>query len=294
MSACVETLIIDDDGALAIIPARAGVEGHIIVEAYVDGQGPYDFALDTGASISVIFERPGREIAARSMGDKTVHVLSMTGVGNFPVTTVGQITVGSETWQDARVALLPETAPLASRVDGILGIDFLSRYAVWHSHQDNSVRLYPKELVAERSYLGWESIPLYDMRIPAGEVTVLAFDVYIDAHRIPTVFDLGASVNLMNLRAARELRIAIRHQRDLPDVWGVSGTTPVLTELHVTWLQVSRMTWRGRRFLIGDFRVFEALEYNSRPLAIAGMGFFDDHDLIIDFEKKRLLVKRTR
>ena len=293
-SGCAAPLVVDEEGALAIIPARDGESGHIIVTTYVDGHGPYDFLLDTGASISVLFEHTWRDIPVLPSSDETIHVLSMTGVGSFPVASVKHISVGSEVWEGARVALLPDDTLVARRFDGILGIDFLGRYAVWHSPADRSVRLYPRELVAERSYVGWDAIPLYDMRIRGGEVSVLAFDIYIDFERIPTIFDLGATVNLMNRRAARMLGVPVRRPREIPDVWGVTGKTPVMTELHVTWLKVENTLWRRKQFLIGDFPVFEAFEYSTRPLAIAGSSFFKGRDFIIDFAGQRLLVTSRR
>ena len=45
--------VLDLDNALAIAPYRIEDNGRIVVEARVDGHGPYDFVLDTGASISV-------------------------------------------------------------------------------------------------------------------------------------------------------------------------------------------------------------------------------------------------
>ena len=45
--------VLDLDDALAIAPYRIEDAGRIVVEAHVDGHGPYDFVLDTAATISV-------------------------------------------------------------------------------------------------------------------------------------------------------------------------------------------------------------------------------------------------
>ena len=290
-SGCAATLVFEDDGALVVIPYRTGVTGQIVVDVAINGHGPYTFALDTGASISVLFENARVTASIEAVGGEEVRVLGMTGAGQYPIAYVEQISVGNETWDAARVALLPEPDPLAIQVDGILGVDFLSRYAVLYSHREGEVRLYPKELVRGRYYNGWNRIALYDLRVGDGNVTALAFDMTIDNVRIPTVFDLGASANMMNPRAARSIGIRPRSRRETTDVWGAFGKAVVATELIVWQLNVGNLAWRQRRFLIGDYPMFDTLNIDRRPAAIAGTDFFSKRDFVIDFAGKRLLVK---
>lgn len=290
---CASELVLVEDGALAVIPHRVSDVGHIIVETMLNGHGPYEFALDTGASISVVFDRARKSASIEPARGKTVNVLGMTDSGNFPIAYVARMSVGKETWEEARVALLPDAGPVSEQIDGILGVDFLSRYAVAYSQQESVVRLYPRELIAERYYHGWTSIPLYDLRVGDGDVSMFAFDMLIDAERIPTVFDLGATVNLMNRQAARQLGVQTRRPSDTRDVWGAIGHTADVTELIIIRLKIKNRYWRHRVFLVGDFPIFEALDIGNESLAIAGTNFFKQRDFIIDFEKKRLLVRRT-
>lgn len=290
LAGCAAPLLVDKDDALAVIPHRVSGSGHILVETMVNGQGPFEFALDTGASISVVYERTARKTGIDATPGKQVHVLGMTGSGFYPLAHASSISVGRESWNDARIAVLPRNADANTRVDGILGIDFLSQYAVHYSQAERVVRLYPTDLVAERSYVGWHSIPLFDMRVGDGDVSLIAFDVYIEAQRVPTVFDLGSSVNLMNKRAARLLDVPIRRTRNIPQIHGVTGEVTVTTKLIVWRLRIADMYWRHRIFFISDFPVFDVLDVGSRPVAIAGTDMFRERDFIIDFVRKRLLV----
>ena len=270
LSGCAGELVVDRDGALAVIPRQIGDTGHILVDVMLNGRGPFEFALDTGASISVVFERCRSAARIDPAGDETVYLLGVAGAGRYPLGNVARVSIGSETWDDARLALMPSEGPVAERIDGILGLDFLSRYAVHSSRRERVIRLYPRALVAERSFRGWSTIPLIDLHVGAGDLTMPGFDIHIDAERVPALFDLGATVNLMNRSAARRLNITVRRPRDVPEVWGVTGDTQILTELIVRRLRIANMHWRNRTFLIGDFPVFEALGIDSRPAAIAG------------------------
>jgi predicted aspartyl protease len=288
---CASELVLDTDEAVAVIPRQISSTGHIVVKTRLNGRGPFRFVIDTGASISVVYEAASAEAGIEPVPGIQVHVFGMTGSGLFPLARVTELSVGSESWSNARVALLPKTVPGDDRVDGILGVDFLSRYAVLYSQQERVLRLYPRELIADQSYRGWDRIGLRELRVGDGNVAVFVFDMYIDAEHIPTVFDLGATVNAMNRRAARALDILVRRPRRLPEVQGVSGRTEVLAELRVWRLQIENSFWRNRIFLVGEFPVFETLGLDRRPAAIAGADLFGRRDFIIDFARQRLLVK---
>lgn len=288
---CAPSLVLEDDGSLVVIPCRTSATGQILVDVTVNGRGPYTFILDTGASISVLFERARVNASIEASGGEEVGVLGMTSSGRYPIAYVEQIGVGNETWDAARVALLPDPNLFTVHIDGILGVDFLGRYAVLYSHDERAVRLYPKELVQERHYSGWNRVSMYDLRVGDGDLTTLAFDMFIDNVRIPTIFDLGASANLMNRRAAQLLDIRPRNPRGTTDVWGAFGGAVAATELIVWQLDVGNLHWRQRRFLIGDYAVFDVLSLNRKPAAIAGTDFFGKRDFLIDFARNRLLVK---
>lgn len=291
LSGCAGELLLEPDGALAIVPRQFGDSGHIVVEVMLNGHGPYNFALDTGASITTVFDKARTEASINAIPGSNVFIFGMTGSGTFPVATISQVSLGREEWLDARVALLPGDGPSMVSIDGILGVDFLSQYAVHYSQQDRAVRLYPRELVAERSYRGWHSISLFDLDVGAGDIKMLGFNLYINAERIPALFDLGATVNVMNDSAARSLHVPVRRLRKSEEVRGVTGQTEALVELIVRRLRIGDIYWGNRRFLVGEFPVFDVLGTDRQPLAITGTNLFRDRDFIVDFESKRLLVK---
>ena len=287
---CANELVLDDDGAVAVIPHRVGSSGHIVVETMLNGRGPFMLALDTAATISVVFDKDRAKAVLELVPGESINVLGMTGYGRFPVARIAQFSVGRETWDAARVAVMPRDTRLAREVDGILGIDFLSRYAIHYSQQDKTLRLYPRELVRERTYQGWNTIPLYDLKVGADHLSLYGFDIYIDAVRIPVLFDLGSNANLMNRRAARSLDIRTAWPRDGADVRGAFGKPVVVVELIAWRMQIAGATWRRRSFLIGEFPIFDALDLGNKPLAVAGTDMFRRHDFIIDFAGKRILV----
>lgn len=288
---CASQLALDQDEALTVIPHRTGNFGHIVVDVMIDNHGPFTFAVDTGASISIIYENVRTTSLVKPVPGVRAHVLGMTGSGEFPVVDVEQISVGTEDWNNPRVVLLPQDSIMAREVDGILGVDFLSRYAVWYSQKDRVLRFYPRQVVARRVYHDWNSVDLSEMRVGDGSVTIRFFYIFISGERIPTIFDLGATFNVMNRKAARVLDVRARTPADTTKVYGVIGQIPILANVLIWRLRIESMYWRNRTFLVGEFPMFEALNLNRNPVAIAGISFFKERDFIVDFAGERLLVR---
>ena len=291
ISGCVAPLVLEKDGALEAIPRQGGYENLILVDTMVNGQGPFRFALDTAASISVLLDSTAEAANVVAHTDKRVRLQGMTGSGSFPAAEVGRIDVGGLSWDSPMLVLLPDSSPVAGRVDGILGIDFLSRYAVAYSADDRVIRFYPRELVQEQQgYRGWTTIPLYEIRVASSDASILGFAIMISGHRVSAIFDLGSDTSLMNHRAARELGVHTRRRQDV-GVSGAFGSTIVATKLIFWEISTGGQRWHRKNFLVADFPVFEALGLQTKPAAVAGTDLFGDRDFVIDFAGMRLLVR---
>ena len=290
-SGCGSPLVLDDDGALVSIPHETGSQGHIIVEAMINDQGPFKFALDTGASMSIIFDQTREKAGLDIDNDKRVLIAGTVGIGDFPVSNIASLDVGSESWTNAPVASLPALDDIPLEIDGILGIDFLSRYAVGVSPGDQVVRLYPPTVVSERSYWGWTSIPMQQLQIGEGGASAYTINLYVGDVTIPALLDLGAGTNLMNWNAARALRIRPKRSGNTNRIFGAIGVVPVITQLDVEQLMIETIQVRNRTFFVSDFSIFEVLGLEDRPAAIVGPGLFKEREFVIDFERNRMLLR---
>ena len=293
MSGCATELVLEKDGALAVIPREGGTSTHLLVDATVNGKGPFRLALDTAASISVLTDSVADAAGVEEIPGTRVILQGMTGSGNYPVGRAERISVGDLDWSPPMLALLPDSLPIGRRMDGILGTDFLGQYAVAYFADDRVVRLYSKDVVEGRVFRGWVSIPLYEMHVAQSDATLLVFNIIISGERVPTILDLGADASVMNHRAARKIGVHVR-RRPSGSMTGVTGPTIFATKLIFWEVMAGDYVWRRRNFLVADFPVFEVLNLQARPAAIAGIDLFRDHDIVIDLAGERLLVRRSR
>ncbi len=293
-SGCASPLILDDDNAAFVTPLKTGSDGHIIVPAMVNGHGPFRFAVDTGASISVLFDTTVDQMDIDLSEGQRVVIQGMVGTGSFPVVTIAELTIGNESWTNARVALITANDATSDEFDGILGVDFLRRYAVGVSERDHAVRLYPPQLVSERSYRGWTSVPMQELQIGSRDSTAYTISLHISEVKIPAMLDLGAGSNLMNWHTARKIGVRPNSPERGAEISGALETVPVVAELEVDELRIENIYWRKSTFVVSDFPIFEALDLDDRLVAIIGPSLFNERDFVIDFERMRMLIGASK
>lgn len=104
----------------------------ILVPAMLDGEGPYIFAVDTGASTTVVSSE-----LAQLLGIRSTPIPQLTGAGGTAEVTagvVGSLSVGGVRASDLAVVVvdfLPALSQvLMTRLDGIIGYNFLKAFKV--------------------------------------------------------------------------------------------------------------------------------------------------------------------
>lgn len=288
LQGCAGVLELDD--ALAVAPYHIEDDGRIVVEARLNGQGPYGFVLDTAASISAVFDHPRKELALEPIPGKFVLVHGVVSSGKQALLDIERLTVGSEVWANPRIVSLPGGTEAATSLDGVLGVDFMRQYAVGFSIRDRVIRLYPPDLVARRAYRGWASVPLKVRPIADGRPTVYLIDVEIDGWQITAVFDLGAGFNMINWPGVRSLGVTPRKLRRETLLSGALENSPLVASLKAEEVTTAHIRWRNEEFSIADIGIFKTFMLDDRPAAILGAGLFTQRDFVIDFVRSRLLV----
>lgn len=288
LSGCAGVLELDE--ALTVIPYTTEPSGRIVVDVEVDGRGPYPFILDTGASISVIFEKLKNKAGLLPISDSRVLVHGVVTSGTFPLLDVSSLGIGDETLRSPRIVLLPNETGASAGVDGLLGVDFLRRYAVGFSARERVLRLYPRDIVAQRSYRGWDSIPLRAQVVGQSGAKAYFVDIQIGGRSLPAALDLGSSINMINIPGADRLDLVTARARG-DKITGTLGSLPAVSRFTARSVRTSNTRWRKEDFLVADLAIFETFGLDDRPAAILGAGFFTQRDFVLDFARNRLLVK---
>lgn len=292
LSGCAGVLELDD--ALAATPYRIDPNGRIVVDTYINATGPFDFVLDTGSSISAIFGEVSDTLSLNAVPDKRVIVHGAVASGTFPLLDVTRLEVAGAAWPEPRVVGLPGLTDAGSGIDGVLGLDFLQRYAVGFVARERIVRLYKPETVAERAYRGWASIPFKSRQIGENGAALYFIDVTIEGWEVPAVFDLGAGLNMINWAGAGSLGIERDRLRLEQVLSGALQGDLKTARLEANIVRTAGIRWRNEDFAIADLDIFEIFGLEDTPAAILGAALFTQRDFIIDFVRGRLLVNVSR
>ena len=131
------TLRLDESAATEpddlVLPFRlaAPTKPLLVVDAELDGRGPFALAVDTGASTTLL-----DAATAQRLGIATVPIPAVTGAGGTAETRAGtlrSLKLGAVEQRDLAVVVAPLAAlnaALGTRLDGIVGYNFLRRYRV--------------------------------------------------------------------------------------------------------------------------------------------------------------------
>ena len=284
--------VFDEANALAITPYHVEDTGRVVIETRINDSGPFNFALDTAASISAVFEKTRVALGIDYLPGQRAIIHGAVGSEQFPLIRADAIRVGDETWSDARVVSMPGETAASASIDGILGIDFLRRYAVGFDTRQGTVQLYPPELVDHDALRGWAAVPLDAQPVGRSGAALYFFEVEINGRRIPALFDLGAGLNVINRSAAQILDLEPAELREQDRVFSdAHAETPVLARYTAGEVRMAGLRWRDEPFSVIDLGVFTTIMLDDRPAAILGAGMFTNRRFLIDFARGRLLVK---
>src|SRR5690348_4917812 len=118
--------------AKATLPAeqsyRIGYQGRLATEVYVNGQGPFQFLIDTASSRSLVFEHVRQQLNLTQSQPGRMTVYGINDVADVMPVKPRELAVAGETIADITMGVLPDIEP--GGPDGILGVDVLSRYFV--------------------------------------------------------------------------------------------------------------------------------------------------------------------
>ncbi|MBC9725260.1 retropepsin-like aspartic protease [Streptomyces sp. TRM68367] len=118
-------------GAVREVPLRVVEQGDrtlAFVPVSIEGEGPFMFALDTGASTSVVDEDVADRVGLERTGERR-SVSGILGTGQVPVARVDQWRVGDVPIDPGEVTVIDLGPPRGGGgIQGLLGSDVLSDY----------------------------------------------------------------------------------------------------------------------------------------------------------------------
>jgi|GEM_PF-2051362 len=126
-------------------------KGMAVIPVFINGQGPFRFILDTGATACLIEETLVRELALQS--SSKARLMSLTSVTEVPLYRMDSVKLGDFEALNVEAAPVTEKSGVLTsrRARGFLGFSFLSRFNFLLDYK-NQLIIFEPEFRAESSH----------------------------------------------------------------------------------------------------------------------------------------------
>lgn len=250
----------------------------LTVKALVNGQGPFDFLVDTGASSSVIAAEVAEQLGLALTGTSRLH--SIAGAQLVSTTRVARLAVGKHARTDMTVSVLPRAM---LRVDGVLGLEWLGQASLLLDFQRH------------RMAVG-EGLPLADdqtvtVKSRLSRSGLMLIDAFMPSERLIAFVDSGSTStvgNLALLEAALRAKAVIGELSET-ELRSVTGQTLPARQTIISRVTLEKLTLRNVPMLIGDVHTFDYWGFRDQPAIVIGVDILRNFQSVaIDFRRNEV------
>lgn len=241
---------------------------------FLDGQGPFQFIVDTGANASCV---------AVALADRLglprgplVRVNTVAGARPRQTVLVDRLQVGGRTHRKVRAPVLPVAG---LKADGVLGIDWLKGQRLVLGFAEDRL-----EITRSRPDKPSDTSVVVPARRRSGQLTIV--DADLAGERISAIVDSGSEVSLGNL-ALRDLarRKDKTFQPGAPvGLISVAGERFQGEAGFLPWVRLGGLQMGAVPVVYADSHVFRLWELQRAPALILGMDLLRQFDAVaLDF-----------
>ncbi|MGE0408290.1 MAG: aspartyl protease family protein [Amphiplicatus sp.] len=279
---------------VAAAPYRIDYFGWFAVPVMVNGEGPYDFIVDTGATRSLVFENLAAAKGFAPSGGPPQTVLGLLSEGRLPAYFVGDLSIGAARLDALATVILGDWKTRGRSPQGVLGLDFLTRYFVVFDAETRMMRLYAPGS-DEPDLDGFARVRMRrdTFGLTAGDLFTVAGE--IGQRRVPFLLDLGASGTVVNPAAARSLV-----RRDASPLRMGARVTDALDEtgraqaIILDRFSIGRALWRDQHMIVHATPVFIDLGKEDQQFGLFGADLVYERSFAFDFDKDRFYIGPPR
>lgn len=275
------------DEALAIggddVDARER-ETRLSVEVRVNGRGPYQFVVDSGADTSVVGLRIAHDLQLPLGTPVTLN--NMTDRNVVDRVRVGSLSLGPSIIRNLQLPALRETDLGGA---GMIGIDALARQRLMLDFEKKVIRV--EDASRPFHYLPGDIV--VTARLQRGQLIlteVKAGRVTLDA-----VVDTGSQISIGNSALRDKLVKSRLHKLETVTAIGVTGTVVQLHIARIGELRLGSVTLTNVPIAFADVPPFEVFGLTDRPALLLGtdlLGTFRRVSLDFRARKVRFQLRR--
>lgn len=250
---------------LLVLDASLDQDARLTVPVMINGQGPFQFVVDTGADRSVLTPGLAERLALPRGPDVIVHGVS----GSIISTTarVAQLRTGEARLAEVVLPVLPYDRVGA---DGLLGVDILEDRNVVIDFRRKQLEVRRSQSISQLVRSSREISVVADEKF--GRLTLA--DSRIAGARSLAFIDSGGGVSIGNMALARAIAARRRRASDIVQQARLltAGGEMQLGEFRIVpSIVMGDLRITNIPMAFADLHIFNVWELNSRPAALLGV-----------------------
>jgi len=274
-----------DSGApSAQVPTGSDRSSHVTAPVSINGQGPYQFVVDTGANRSCLSQRLAQKLELPPGPVAAVNTLA--GRRLRPTVAIERLQVGPRSQRRIHAPLLP----LDDDVDGVLAIDWLKGQRLVLGFQGRRL-----EITASRREAPRPNRVVAPARRRHGQLTIV--DADLGGARINAMVDSGAQVSLGNaaLRAAFPRSELERARSERVMLESIAGERFSGDLLYLPFLRLGGLRLGNVPVVFAQTHVFALWGLADAPTLILGLDLLTQFtEVAVDFGRSTVRFDFTR
>jgi hypothetical protein len=259
------------------------------VPVFLNGKGPFQFVVDTGANSSVVSTEVAGVCRLPEAGTAPVH--GIISAEPAPMVRVGRVRVGGVITANLKVPMVPQSRLGAA---GILGLDMMHDRRLLLGFRDQSFSISPSGSGAQLGRTGGSRLegPYQPVTVPAryrsGQLVIL--DGEAAGQSILAFLDSGSQVTVAN-RVLRDLAFAARPdlaQRVIhSELISATGQRAPAEFARLPDLRLGGQRLQSPLVAFADLHIFELWNLVDRPTVLIGVDILRLFDQVgFDFSRK--------
>jgi hypothetical protein len=260
-------------------PTRVGAgrdkATRLVAPVRINGQGPFDFMVDTGANRSCMSIALAEQLALAPGPQVSLHTVVSTRMRNS--VQVDRLQVGTRSQRNVNVPVLPIPA---SEAQGVLGVDWLKNRRLLLDFRGKSLEISAPK--TETSSLNKVVVPA---RRRSGQLTLIDADV--GGRPISAMIDSGSELSIGNgalrrLMPAQGASERARMQRvEMSSLVGEKFSGDLL---YVPFMRLGGLTLGNVPVVFAETHVFNLWDLHDKPAIILGMDLLTQFTAVaLDF-----------
>jgi predicted aspartyl protease len=263
--------------------------GRVLAPVRINGQGPFRFIVDTGATHSALSPALVAGLGLVAGSGAPVRMQGVTGSAVVPTVKVARLEAGALRLRNLEMPMIEPR--VFAQADGILGIEGMAGNRLDIDFLHDRVTITRSR--GEPAPRGWMVVPARHRRRG-----VLIVEARVGRVRGLALVDTGAERTLGNLLLQRRLALdAASTGERLPptQVYGATDAVQEGESLRAPRIVVGDATLTNLEITFADLHVFRYFDLDSGPALLIGMDMLGVvARLVIDYRRHELQVRERR